>query len=297
VVIVAAPTASGLAGNPLRRWCWLAAFYVATRLSTLQIPARVAAPRGRSCTRNRQSLNRPCSAFRGLRSAEKVPPTRSAPRPGRGRDHRARSAPSRGRFKSASSSSTRRAAPTPRSWIPRAPPRSPTRWSRRAFEEALAVLRDLGTRRAQPPAAAPALAGRAGHAPRDGCWRRWPREAGRHHAGRVNSAAHGARQPESQGADAAALAAYWKQPPRTPRCALTPGAGGTDAAQDISERALEHSGARASVALYGEASRHAAADRAREVAAHARARPALLLALGKRCMRRALWGKRRATSC
>jgi len=103
--------------------------------------------------------------------------------------------------------------------------------------------------------------------------------------------------------DASALAAYWKQLPSETR--LDPAVastaarfhlalGGNEAAQDILERALESEWNAGLVALYGEA---AGADALPQIERaekwlrlHARD-PALLLALGKLCMRQALWGK------
>ena len=107
--------------------------------------------------------------------------------------------------------------------------------------------------------------------------------------------------------DSAALTAYWKQLPvemRTDpivaataaRCHLALGNAG--AAQGIIEQALEREWNPALVALYGEAAGEDALpqiERAENwLRAHARD-PALLLALGKLCMRQELWGK--AQSC
>lgn len=103
--------------------------------------------------------------------------------------------------------------------------------------------------------------------------------------------------------DAAALAAYWRQLPAEMRVEPTVAAtaaryhialGGTAEAQVIIEQALEKEWSPALVALYGDA---AGADALRQIEkaegwlrSHARD-PALLLALGKLCMRQGLWGK------
>ena len=103
--------------------------------------------------------------------------------------------------------------------------------------------------------------------------------------------------------DPAALAAYWKQLPTQmrldPAVAVT-GAryhlalGGNAEAQAIVEAALEHEWNPSLVAVYGDA---AGDDALRQIERaenwlreHARD-PALLLALGKLCMRQGLWGK------
>lgn len=103
--------------------------------------------------------------------------------------------------------------------------------------------------------------------------------------------------------DAAALTAYWKQLPAEMRNDPTVAAtasryhlalGNAAAAQGIIEQALEREWNPALVALYGEAAGDEALpqiERAeRWLRAHARD-PALLLALGKLCMRQELWGK------
>ena len=103
--------------------------------------------------------------------------------------------------------------------------------------------------------------------------------------------------------DAAALAAYWKQLPaemRTdPAVAATAARyhlalGGNAEAQQIIEQALEREWNAGLVALYGEAAGAEALpqiERAEKwLRQHARD-PALLLALGKLCMRQGLWGK------
>lgn len=103
--------------------------------------------------------------------------------------------------------------------------------------------------------------------------------------------------------DAPGLAAYWRQLPaqmRTdPSVAATAARyhlalGGNAEAQAIIEQALEHDWSANLVALYGESAGAEALpqiERAEKwLRAHARD-PALLLALGKLCMRQGLWGK------
>jgi HemY protein len=103
--------------------------------------------------------------------------------------------------------------------------------------------------------------------------------------------------------DAAALAAYWKQLPAEMRLDPTVAAtaaryhlalGGNAEAQVIIEQALEREWNSSLVALYGESAGADAVpqiERAeRWLRAHARD-PALLLALGKLCMKQGLWGK------
>jgi len=103
--------------------------------------------------------------------------------------------------------------------------------------------------------------------------------------------------------DSAALSAYWKQLPAEmrvdPAVAATAARyhltlGGTAEAQAIIEQALEREWNPSLVALYGEAAGTNALpqiERAEKwLRQHARD-PALLLALGKLCMRQELWGK------
>jgi HemY protein len=103
--------------------------------------------------------------------------------------------------------------------------------------------------------------------------------------------------------DAAALAAYWKQLPAEMRMDAAVAAtaaryhlalGGNAEAQAIIEQALEREWSPGLVSLYGDAAGADALpqiERAeRWLRAHARD-PALLLALGKLCMRQELWGK------
>jgi len=103
--------------------------------------------------------------------------------------------------------------------------------------------------------------------------------------------------------DAAALSAYWKQLPAETRVDAAVAAsaaryhlalGSYPEAQALLEQALEREWSASLVALYGEA---AGADALPQIEraekwlrSHARD-PALLLALGKLCMRQGLWGK------
>ena len=121
-------------------------------------------------------------------------------------------------------------------------------------------------------------------------------------ASAIRRAAHlGNLAKKSQ--DVAALSAYWKQVPAEMR--VDPTVAGTGAryylalgaaaeAQAILEQALEREWNSSLVALYGEAGGPDALpqiERAEKwLRAHAR-EPALLLALGKLCMRQELWGK------
>ncbi len=113
------------------------------------------------------------------------------------------------------------------------------------------------------------------------------------HLGNLNRKAH----------DAPALAAYWKQLPSELRVdatiAMTAARyhlalGGTQEAQAIVENALEHAWDAGLVALYADCAGPVALpqiERAEKwLRSHARD-PALLLALGKLCMRQGLWGK------
>jgi HemY protein len=121
-------------------------------------------------------------------------------------------------------------------------------------------------------------------------------------AGAARRAAHlGNLNRHSQ--DLAALTTYWKRLPSEmrvdPAVAATAvryylALGGTAEAQAIIEQALEREWNASLVALYGEAAGGDALpqiERAEKwLRAHARD-PALLLALGKLCMRQSLWGK------
>jgi len=121
-------------------------------------------------------------------------------------------------------------------------------------------------------------------------------------ASAIRRAAHlGNLAKKSQ--DAAALANYWKQVPAEMRVDPTVAAtaaryhlalGSASEAQSIIEQALEREWNSSLVALYGEAGGADALpqiERAEKwLRTHARD-PALLLALGKLCMRQELWGK------
>jgi len=103
--------------------------------------------------------------------------------------------------------------------------------------------------------------------------------------------------------DAAALAAYWKQIPadmRTDAAVAAAAArhhlalGANAAAQAIIEQALEREWSAGLVALYGEAATDDALPQIERAEKWLRGNardPALLLALGKLCMRQKLWGK------
>jgi HemY protein len=121
-------------------------------------------------------------------------------------------------------------------------------------------------------------------------------------ASAIRRAAHlGNLAKKSQ--DAAAIANYWKQVPGEMRVDPTVAAtaaryyvalGSASEAQSIIEQALEREWNSSLVALYGEAGGADALpqiERAEKwLRVHARD-PALLLALGKLCMRQELWGK------
>ena len=292
------------------------AFYLATRMVTtlLQIPARVAAYREeRSRSRDRQSLNEALLAFFQGRyaSAEK-----SAANALGGEETKgvaaiiaARSAHELGRF-------TEREQFLDHAKGSNAPEVDQARLTTLAdllvsqgrYEEALAVLKDLSARdsrnlrllrlRLQAEQATRrwdemletvgSLLKLGGTTPVEAATAR--RTA---HLGNLNRKAQ----------DATALTAYWKQVPSDvrldPPVAATAARfhlalGGNEAAQDILERALENDWNAGLVALYGES---AGADAMPQIEraekwlrSHARD-PALLLALGKLCMRQALWGK------
>ena len=103
--------------------------------------------------------------------------------------------------------------------------------------------------------------------------------------------------------DAAALSAYWKQLPAELRldAALAAAAaryflaaGGNEEAQAILEHALEQDWNPTLVAIYGEAHGATALPQIERAEAWLRDHPrdpALLLALGKLCMKQGLWGK------
>jgi len=318
VVIVAAPYRIELSLNllVLMVLAGYLAFYVATRLvsTLLQIPARVAAYREeRSRSRNRQSLNEALLAFFQGRyaSAEKSAANAFGAEETKGVAAiiAARSAHELGRFNEREQFLDQaRGANAPELDTARLTTLADLLVSQGRFEEALAVLRDLSARDARN------LRLLRLRLQAEQATRRWdemletvgslaklggitPAEAGTArrtaHLGNLNRKAQ----------DAAALTAYWKQLPSETRldAAVASTAaryhlalGGTEAAQDILERALEHEWSAGLVALYGEASGSDALpqiERAEKwLRTHARD-PALLLALGKLCMRQALWGK------
>jgi HemY protein len=180
--------------------------------------------------------------------------------------------------------------------------------SQERYDEALAVLNDLSARDArnlrllrlklqaeqalrnwdEVLATVAALAKLGGIGPAEAATAR--RSA---HLGNLNRKAQ----------DSAALAAYWKQLPAEMRVDPTVAAtaaryhlalGGTAEAQAMIEQALERDWSANLVALYGESAGSDALpqiERAEKwLRGHARD-PALLLALGKLCMRQELWGK------
>ena len=180
--------------------------------------------------------------------------------------------------------------------------------SQERYEEALAVLNDLSARDARN------LRLLRLKLQAEQAMRRWddvldtvealsnlggigPAEA----AGATRAAHLGNLNRKSQ--DSAALAAYWKQLPADMRTdpALAGAVarhhlalGGNAAAQAIIEQALDREWSPGLVALYGEAATDEALpqiERAEKwLRGHARD-AALLLALGKLCMRQQLWGK------
>lgn len=318
VVIVSAPYRIELSLNLLGLLVFggYLAFYLATRMVTtlLLIPARVAAYREeRARSRNRQSLNEALLAFFQGRyaSAEKSAASALSGEETKGVAAiiAARSAHELGRF-------TEREQFLDQAKSANAPELDQARLTTLAdllvsqgrYEEALAVLKDLSARdarnlrllrlRLQAEQATrrwdemletlAALLKLGGITPMEAATAR--RTA---HLGNLNRKAQ----------DAVAIAAYWKQLPTETR--LDPAVastaarfhlalGGNEAAQDILERALENDWNAGLVALYGEA---AGADALPQIERaekwlrlHARD-PALLLALGKLCMRQALWGK------
>jgi len=318
VVIVAAPYRIELSLNLLVLLVLggYLAFYFATRMvsTLLQIPARVAAYREeRSRARNRQSLNEALLAFFQGRyaSAEK-----SAANALGGDETKgvaaiiaARSAHELGRF-------TEREQFLDHAKGSNAPEVDQARLTTLAdllvsqgrFEEALAVLKDLSARDARN------LRLLRLRLQAEQATRRWDEMLETVGAllklgGTTPAEAAGARRTAHLGnlnrkaQDAAALAAYWKQIPSDvrldPALAATAARfhlalGGNEAAQEIIERALENDWNAGLVALYGES---AGADALPQIEraekwlrTHARD-PALLLALGKLCMRQALWGK------
>jgi HemY protein len=180
--------------------------------------------------------------------------------------------------------------------------------SQERYEEALAVLNDLSARDARN------LRLLKLKLQAEQAMRRWDEAidtvdalvklggVGPAEAASVRRAAHlGNLNRNAQ--DSAALSAYWKQLPAEmrvdPAVAATAARyhlalGGTAEAQAIIEQALEREWNPSLVALYGEAAGANALpqiERAEKwLRQHARD-PALLLALGKLCMRQELWGK------
>ncbi|HSS28298.1 MAG TPA: heme biosynthesis HemY N-terminal domain-containing protein [Usitatibacter sp.] len=180
--------------------------------------------------------------------------------------------------------------------------------SQERYEEALAVLNDLSARDARN------LRLLKLKLQAEQAMRRWDEAidtvealvklggVGPAEAASVRRAAHlGNLNRKAQ--DSAALSAYWKQLPAEmrvdPAVAATAARyhlalGGTAEAQAIIEQALEREWNPSLVALYGEAAGASALpqiERAEKwLRQHARD-PALLLALGKLCMRQELWGK------
>jgi HemY protein len=317
VVIVAAPYRIELSLN-LLVFLVLAgylAFYTLARLvSTLAaIPARVRAYRAeRQNTKLRQSLNDALLAFFQGRyaSAEK-----SAAAALTGDETKgvaaiiaARSAHELGRFSEREQFLDHAKGSAPDVDTARLTTLADLLVSQERYAEALAVLNDLSARDArnlrllrlklqaeqamrnwdEVLATAGALVKLGGLGPAEAAAAR--RAA---HLGNLNRKAQ----------DAAALVAYWKQLPAEMRMDAAVAAtaaryhlalGGNAEAQAIIEQALEREWSSSLVALYGEAAGADALpqiERAeRWLRIHARD-PALLLALGKLCMRQGLWGK------
>jgi HemY protein len=317
VVIVSAPYRIELSLN-LLVFLVLAgylAFYTLARLVTTlaAIPARVRAYRAeRHSSRLRQSLNDALLAFFQGRyaSAEK-----SASSALTGEETKgiaaiiaARSAHELGRFSEREQFLDQAKGSAPDVDTARLTTLADLLVSQERYEEALAVLNDLSARDArnlrllrlklqaeqamrrwdEVLETAGALAKLGGIGPAEGAAAR--RAA---HLGNLNRKAQ----------DAAALSAYWKQLPADMRMDAAVAAtaaryhlalGGNAEAQSIIEQALEREWSSSLVALYGEAAGSDALpqiERAEKwLRGHARD-PALLLALGKLCMRQELWGK------
>jgi HemY protein len=317
VVIVSAPYRIELSLN-LLVFLVLAgylAFYTLARLVTTlaAIPARVRAYRAeRHSSRLRQSLNDALLAFFQGRyaSAEK-----SAASALTGEETKgvaaiiaARSAHELGRFSEREQFLDQAKGSAPDVDTARLTTLADLLVSQERYEEALAVLNDLSARDArnlrllrlklqaeqamrrwdEVLETAGALAKLGGIGPAEGAAAR--RAA---HLGNLNRKAQ----------DAAALSAYWKQLPADMRMDAAVAAtaaryhlalGGNAEAQSIIEQALEREWSSSLVALYGEAAGSDALpqiERAENwLRGHARD-PALLLALGKLCMRQELWGK------
>src|SRR5450631_1259147 len=317
VVIVSAPYRVELSLN-LLVFLVLAgylAFYTLARLiSTLAaIPARVRAYRAeRQSSKMRQALNDALLAFFQGRyaSAEKSAATAlvSDETKGVAAIIAARSAHELGRFSEREQFLDHAKGSAPDVDQARLTTLADLLVSQERYEEALAVLNDLSARDArnlrllrlklqaeqatrnwdEVLATVGALAKLGGLGPAEAATAR--RAA---HLGNLNRKAQ----------DAGALGAYWKQLPSEmrvdPAVAATAARyhlalGGTAEAQAIVEQALEREWSPSLVALYGESAGSDALpqiERAEKwLRGHARD-PALLLALGKLCMRQGLWGK------
>jgi len=317
VVIVSAPYRIELSLN-LLVFLVLAgylAFYTLARLiSTLAaIPARVRAYRAeRQSSRMRLALNDALLAFFQGRyaSAEKSAATAlvSDETKGVAAIIAARSAHELGRFSEREQFLDHAKGSAPDVDQARLTTLADLLVSQERYEEALAVLNDLSARDArnlrllrlklqaeqatrnwdEVLATVGALAKLGGLGPAEAATAR--RAA---HLGNLNRKAQ----------DAGALGAYWKQLPSEmrvdPAVAATAARyhlalGGTNEAQAIIEQALEREWSSSLVALYGESAGSDALpqiERAEKwLREHARD-PALLLALGKLCMRQGLWGK------
>ncbi|MGZ5042316.1 MAG: heme biosynthesis HemY N-terminal domain-containing protein [Usitatibacter sp.] len=317
VVIVAAPYRIELSLNLLVVLILLGylAFYTLARLAATlaAIPARVRAYRAeRQSSRLRQALNDALLAFFQGRyaSAEK-----SAAAALTGDETKgvaaiiaARSAHELGRFSEREQFLDHAKGAAPDVDQARLTTLADLLVSQERYEEALAVLNDLSARDArnlrllrlklqaeqamrnwdEVLATVSSLAKLGGLGPAEAATAR--RAA---HLGNLNRKAQ----------DAGALSAYWKQLPAEmridPAVAATAARyhlamGGTAEAQAIVEQALEREWSPSLVALYGEAAGTDALpqiERAEKwLRGHARD-PALLLALGKLCMRQGLWGK------
>ncbi len=317
VVIVAAPYRVELSLN-LLAFLILAgyfAFYFLTRLiaSLVAIPARVRAYRAdRQRSRLRQLLNDALLAFFQGRyaSAEK-----SAAAALTGDETKgvaaiiaARSAHELGRFSEREQFLDQAKGSEPAVDQARLTTLADLLVSQGRYEEALAVLKDLSARDSRN------LRLLRLKLQAEQAMRNWDEVLatvasltklgglGIEEAAAARRAAHlGNLQRKAQ--DAGALAAYWKQLPAEMRVDPTVAAtaaryhmalGGNAEATAIIEQALERDWNPSLVALYGDA---AAADALPQIERaekwlrqHARD-PALLLALGKLCMRQGLWGK------
>ena len=317
VVIVAAPHRVELSLNLLVVLIVLGylAFYIATRLATtlLAIPKRVAEYRAdRTRARSRQLLNEALLAFFQGRyaSAEKSAAAALATDETKGIAAiiAARSAHELGRFSEREQFLDQAKGTAPEIDQARLTTAADLLVSQGRFEEALAVLKDLSARDARnlrllrlrlqaeqatrrwddALATVAALVKLGGITPAEAATAR--RAA---HLGNLNRKAQ----------DAAALAGYWRTLPfeaqLDPTLASTAARfhlalGGNAEAQSIVEQALEKDWNAGLVAIYGDSAGTNALpqiERAEKwLRLHARD-PALLLALGKLCMRQGLWGK------